>query len=91
GDGSGVDSQTIEVFKELSEQMGRTKRDLAEVEAQLQTCLREQKRAVLTRGELEGVGDGARMFQTVGKMFMLRSKDEIKALLQSQKSNNSSS
>lgn len=48
-------------------QVGQAKRELAEVEAQLQVCLREKKRGVLTRGELDRVEGGARMYQSVGK------------------------
>lgn len=55
-----------EQFQELSEQMGKTKRELAEVEAQLQSCVREQKRGTLTRDELERVDDGTTMYQTIG-------------------------
>lgn len=55
-------------FQELSEAVGGTRRELAEVEAQLQTCIRERTRGALTQGELSGVADGAQMYQSVGKM-----------------------
>lgn len=54
-------------FQELSVQVGLTKRELAEVEANLQGTIREQKRGELTRGELEKVEDGVAMYQSVGK------------------------
>lgn len=53
-------------FQDLSEAVGGTKRELAEVEAQLQACVREQKRGVLTKGELDRVDDDAQMYQSVG-------------------------
>lgn len=58
---------TCNQFQELSVQLGVTKRELAEVEAQLQATLRDKKRGVLTRGELDGVADGTRMYQSVGE------------------------
>lgn len=48
-------------------QLGLTKREIAEVEAQLQATQREKKRGVLTRGELDRVGDGTPMYQSVGE------------------------
>jgi len=48
-------------------QLGLTKRELAEVEAQLQMTLREKRRGELTRKELDRVTDGTPMYQSVGK------------------------
>ena len=48
-------------------QVGATKRELAEVEAKLQTVAREIKRGQLTGGELEGVEDATNMYQSVGE------------------------
>ena len=56
-------------FQELSVQVGATKRELAEVEALLQTAAREKKRGELTRGELDGVGETSNMYQSVGEGF----------------------
>ncbi|CAM9841194.1 unnamed protein product [Pylaiella littoralis] len=92
GSGSGrLDPQVIQEFQELSVQLGLTKRELAEVEAQLQANLREAKRGVLTRGELERVGDGTPMYQSVGKMFLSQTKEEISALLDGQRESKSKS
>eukprot|EP00903_Cladosiphon_okamuranus_P019424 g17859.t1 len=76
-----LDPQIIQEFQELSVQLGLTKRELAEVEAQLQATQREMKRGKLTRAELERVGDGTPMYQAVGKMFLSQTKEEITALL----------
>ena len=67
--GGGVRGKTPQKkqFQELSVQLGLTKRELAEVETNLQSTIREQKRGELTRGELELVGDGVAMYQSVGK------------------------
>ena len=48
-------------------QLGLTKRELAEVEAKLQSAIREKKRGELTRGEVEKVEDGVAMYQSIGK------------------------
>ncbi|CAM9906939.1 unnamed protein product [Ascophyllum nodosum] len=81
GGGGTIDRQTLEEFQELSVQVGATKRELAEVEAKLQTVAREIKRGQLTGGELEGVEDATNMYQSVGKMFLLRTKEEITTIL----------
>ncbi|CAN0243443.1 unnamed protein product [Ectocarpus sp. 4 AP-2014] len=80
-----------EKFQELSVQLGLTKRELAEVEAQLQATLRDKKRGVLTRGELDRVEDGTPMYQSVGKMFLSQTKEEITALLDAQQEGKSKS
>ena len=51
--------------------MGLTKRELAEAEAQLQATVREKKRGVLTKGELDKVEDNTPMYQSVGKFSHL--------------------
>lgn len=48
-------------------QVGATKRELAEVEALLQTAAREKKRGELTRGELDGFNEASNMYQSVGE------------------------
>ncbi|CAM9930512.1 unnamed protein product, partial [Laminaria digitata] len=78
-------------FQELSVQVGLTKRELAEVEAKLQATVREQKRGVLTRGELDKVEDGVGMYQSIGKMFLAQSKEEITALLNERQDDKSKS
>ncbi|CAN0395803.1 unnamed protein product [Ectocarpus sp. 12 AP-2014] len=92
GPGGGrIDPQVIQEFQELSVQLGLTKRELAEVEAQLQATLREKKRGVLTRGELDRVEDGTPMYQSVGKMFLSQTKEEVTALLDAQQEDKSKS
>eukprot|EP00752_Nemacystus_decipiens_P005859 g5293.t1 len=92
GPGTGrLDPQVIQEFQELSVQLGLTKRELAEVEAQLQATQREKKRGVLTRGELDRVGDETPMYQAVGKMFLSQTKEEITALLDGKQADKSKS
>ncbi|CAN0178726.1 unnamed protein product, partial [Scytosiphon promiscuus] len=92
GPGTGrIDPQVIQEFQELSVQLGQTKRELAEVEAQLQVTQREKKRGVLTRGELDKVEDGTPMYQSVGKMFLSQSKEDITAMLNGKQEDKSKS
>ncbi|CAM9634232.1 unnamed protein product, partial [Hapterophycus canaliculatus] len=86
-----IDPQVIQEFQELSVQLGQTKRELAEVEAQLQATQREKKRGVLTRGELDKVQDGTPMYQSVGKMFLSQTKEDITAMLDGKQEDKSKS
>ncbi|KAG5187176.1 hypothetical protein JKP88DRAFT_267900 [Tribonema minus] len=80
----GLDKQTFEEIRELSDQSEVTQRELAEVSANLQGCLRDQRRAQLTKTEVAGLGGDARLYRSVGKVFMLNSKKEIDTLLDAQ-------
>eukprot|EP00622_Pseudochattonella_farcimen_P002204 FR737090.1.p1 GENE.FR737090.1~~FR737090.1.p1 ORF type:complete len:213 (+),score=35.36 FR737090.1:71-640(+) len=66
---------------ELSEQYQTTGRELSECNAKLAASARSQKLTSITAGEIEEVPEDSRLYRSVGKMFMLSSKEEVKSTL----------
>ena len=64
--------------------MEATQREIAEVSANLQGCIRDQRRAQLTKAEVDGLDGSARMYRSVGKLFMFNTKQEIGGFLDAQ-------
>jgi len=68
-------------IEEMSEQYKQTGRDLSEVRARLEAAAKDQRRIAVMSNEVEHLSEATPLYQSVGKMFMLRPREEIKTSL----------
>ena len=66
-------------------QYQNTSREIAEVRARLQHAEREARRGRLTEEHVTGLEATTSLYQSVGKMFVLRPREEILTSLAAQK------
>mmetsp|Transcript_14997 Transcript_14997/g.22837 ORF Transcript_14997/g.22837 Transcript_14997/m.22837 type:complete len:271 (+) Transcript_14997:39-851(+) len=73
---SNLDEATTKELRELQERYMETNREFNSIKANISALQREAKIQELTKGEIEGLPDCTTVYQGVGKMFMLSTRDE---------------
>jgi len=77
-----LDEKDKENFQELQQAMGEAQKELASLTMKGRTRNAEAKHAAFTYAELEKVGDDAKAYEQVGKMFLLKPLPDLKAQLE---------
>ena len=78
------DEDTRKHIQELSEQLGSAQRELGETTQRLVASKREVTRGELTIAEIQGTPDDRKLFRSVGKMFLRRTKPQVETMLKEQ-------
>ncbi|KAM6907429.1 prefoldin subunit 1 [Xenentodon cancila] len=76
-----VDLELKKAFSELQVKMIDTQQKVKLADLQIDQLTRVQKRAKLTHAEIGTLPDNTRLYEGVGRMFILQSKEEINNLL----------
>lgn len=79
---SAVDMELRKAFQELQVKMVETQQQLKLLDMQVEQQRRLQQHAKLTESEIAGLPDGTKMFEGVGRMFLLHDKPTIKSVLE---------
>lgn len=77
--GRQMDEATTQELQELQAQYQQIHRDLQVTLSDLQKSEKEQKIAEITKGDIADLAGEARCYRSVGKMFLLSSKDNVDA------------
>ncbi|XP_019747502.1 prefoldin subunit 1 isoform X2 [Hippocampus comes] len=72
-----VDLELKKAFSELQVKMIDTQQKVKLADLQIEQLTHVQKHANLTHAEISTLGDNTRMYEGVGRMFILQSKDDI--------------
>ncbi|KAG7484581.1 hypothetical protein MATL_G00051400 [Megalops atlanticus] len=72
-----VDLELKKAFTELQVKMIDTQQKVRMADLQIEQLTRVKKHATLTSAEIAALPDGTRMYEGVGRMFILQSKDDI--------------
>ncbi|XP_077448699.1 prefoldin subunit 1 [Stigmatopora argus] len=72
-----VDLELKKAFSELQVKMIDTQQKVKLANLQIEQLTHVQKHANLTRAEIDTLGDDTRMYEGVGRMFILQSKEGI--------------
>ncbi|XP_051903025.1 prefoldin subunit 1 [Hippocampus zosterae] len=72
-----VDLELKKAFSELQVKMIDTQQKVKLADLQIEQLTHVQKHAKLTHAEISTLGDSTRMYEGVGRMFILQSKDDI--------------
>uniref|UniRef100_A0A3Q0T0C4 Prefoldin subunit 1 n=1 Tax=Amphilophus citrinellus TaxID=61819 RepID=A0A3Q0T0C4_AMPCI len=76
-----VDLELKKAFSELQVKMIDTQQKVKMADLQIDQLTRVQKHAKLTHAEIATLPDNTRLYEGVGRMFILQSKEEINNLL----------
>ncbi|XP_041864295.1 prefoldin subunit 1 isoform X2 [Melanotaenia boesemani] len=76
-----VDLELKKAFSELQVKMIDTQQKVKLADLQIDQLTRVQKHAKLTHTEIATLPDNTRLYEGVGRMFILQSKEEINNLL----------
>ncbi|KAM4545454.1 prefoldin subunit 1 [Odontesthes bonariensis] len=76
-----VDLELKKAFSELQVKMIDTQQKVKLADLQIDQLTRVQKHAKLTHAEIATLPDNTRLYEGVGRMFVLQSKEEINNLL----------
>ncbi|XP_072230765.1 prefoldin subunit 1 [Leuresthes tenuis] len=76
-----VDLELKKAFSELQVKMIDTQQKVKLADLQIDQLTRVQKHAKLTHAEIATLPDNTRLYEGVGRMFILQSKEEINNLL----------
>nr|XP_061801900.1 prefoldin subunit 1-like [Nerophis lumbriciformis] len=77
-----VDLELKKAFSELQVKMIDTQQKVKLANLQIEQLTHVQKHANLTHAEIDTLGDDTRMYEGVGRMFILQSKEDIARQLQ---------
>ncbi|XP_042354734.1 prefoldin subunit 1-like isoform X1 [Plectropomus leopardus] len=72
-----VDLELKKAFSELQVKMIDTQQKVKLADLQIDQLTRVQKHAKLTHAEITNVPDNTRLYEGVGRMFILQSKEDI--------------
>lgn len=72
-----IDLELKKAFGELQAKMIDTQQKVKLADLQIEQQSRVKKHATLTQAEISAVPENTRMFEGVGRMFILQSKEEI--------------
>ncbi|KAJ8266761.1 hypothetical protein GJAV_G00134400 [Gymnothorax javanicus] len=82
-----IDLELKKAFAELQAKMIDTQQKVKLADLQIEQLSRVKKHANLTNSEISALDDSTRMYEGVGRMFILQSKDVInRQLVEKQKS-----
>ncbi|KAF7206892.1 prefoldin subunit 1 [Nothobranchius furzeri] len=76
-----VDLELKKAFSELQVKMIDTQQKVKLADLQIDQLTRAQKHAKLTHAEIAKLPDNTRLYEGIGRMFILQSKEEINNLL----------
>uniref|UniRef100_A0A1A8ESM5 Prefoldin subunit 1 n=2 Tax=Nothobranchius korthausae TaxID=1143690 RepID=A0A1A8ESM5_9TELE len=76
-----VDLELKKAFSELQVKMIDTQQKVKLADLQIDQLTRVQKHAKLTHAEIAKLPDNTRLYEGIGRMFILQSKEEINNLL----------
>ncbi|XP_077970084.1 prefoldin subunit 1-like [Styela clava] len=82
-----MDMELKQAFADLQRKMVETQSQMKIADAQIMQLGREKKRSELTASEISGLPSETRLFQSVGRMFLLRTRDEIDQNLKASQEN----
>ncbi|KAM9331821.1 prefoldin subunit 1 [Pholidichthys leucotaenia] len=76
-----VDLELKKAFTELQAKMVDTQQKVKMADLQIDQLTRVQKHARLTHAEIATLPDNTRLYEGVGRMFILQSKEDVNNLL----------
>ncbi len=71
------DMELRKAFVELQAKMVDNKQKMKMADLQIESLKRQITHSELTEGEIKGLGDETRVYDSVGRMFMLSTKSEM--------------
>jgi len=86
GNPSGPDLELKRAFAELQLKSGETRKRIKMMDLQVENEKRSITHASLTQAEVQAVPEGTRMYDSVGRMFVLAESKDILAKLSKKKS-----
>ncbi|XP_054161636.1 prefoldin subunit 1-like [Oppia nitens] len=78
---SAVDMELKKAFQELQVQVIETRNKVKQIDVQLDGLKRSSQHSKITIQELNGLPDDTKMYESIGRMFVLRDKSTINQLL----------
>lgn len=82
-----ADTELRQAFANLQKKTLETRSQVKVADAQIGQLEREKARSKLTTAEIANLPDETRLFESCGRMFILRSQDEIQEMLRNVQSN----
>ena len=82
---SGPDMELKKAFAELQSKMLETQQKMKLSDLQIENLKRSITHASLTEAEIASLPDQTRVYESVGRMFMLSTKDDVKKRLEERK------
>lgn len=76
-----ADMELKQAFADLQKKMIETQTQMRVADAQIAQLEITKKRSDFTAKELQGMPESTKQYQSVGRMFMLQSQDEIQEML----------
>jgi len=79
--GSMVDMELKKAFMELQKKMMDTQNQMRISDVQIDSLGKEKRKIQLTQSEIQQLSDDTKLYQSIGRMFLYKSKPDIMQVL----------